>query len=98
MRGLCVLLMWCSTQILAAETVWFGEKSAPRELLIHSTLDMSSFRPMLNRFSNLHPDIRIGYVDINTLELYYRTVSEINDPKASLNFKQCHGFAVKTGE
>ena len=95
MRILSILLMWWAGQVSAAQPVWFGDVGAGRELYIHSTLDMSSFRPILERFSALHPDIRLGYIDVNTLELYYRTVSEINAPKASLILSSAMDLQLK---
>lgn len=81
---LIVIFMCCAATVLQAAPIWFGIKNAERELYINSTLDMSSFKPLLERFVEKNPDIRIGYVDVNTLELYYLTVSESDHPSASL--------------
>ncbi|MBM6551971.1 ABC transporter substrate-binding protein [Marinomonas ostreistagni] len=96
MKARLLMLLCClSFPIQAAETLWFGEASAPRQLYIHSTLDMSSFRPLLERFVGRHPDIRIGYVDVNTQELYYRTVSESDAPRASLVLSSAMDLQLK---
>lgn len=91
-----VLLSVCfSSWISAAAPVWFGDQNASRVLYINSTLDMSSFRPLLARFVELHPDVRIGYIDVNTLELYYLTVSEAAQPKASLVLSSAMDLQLK---
>lgn len=89
---LCVCL---SSWGFAAAPVWFGAKNAARVLYINSTIDLTSFRPILNRFVAIHPDIRIGYVDVNTLELYYRTVLEARQPTASLILSSAMDLQLK---
>ncbi len=75
--------------------VWFGSPNAQRVLYINSTLDMSSFRPILERFVERNPDVRIGYVDINTLELYYSTVADAAKPTASLILSSAMDLQLK---
>lgn len=95
MKGLILILCGLALHVSAAQPLWFGEASAPRQLYIHSTLDMSSFRPLLEQFVAQHPDIRVAYVDVNTLELYYRTVSETDAPKASLVLSSAMDLQLK---
>lgn len=95
MKWLMLLSVLFSMNVMAAKTVWFGKESASRQLFIHSTLDMPSFRPILERFVAQYPDVRVGYVDVNTLELYYRTVSEIASPKASLILSSAMDLQLK---
>jgi iron(III) transport system substrate-binding protein len=47
-------------------------------------MDLASFEPILNAFVALHPDVRVAYRDVNTLELYYQTIKEQKKPQASL--------------
>lgn len=91
-------IVWFScllASVLHAEPIWFGASTAQRVLYINSTLDMSSFRPLLERFVARYPDIRIGYVDVNTLELYYLTVSESAQPSASLVISSAMDLQLK---
>ncbi|SBS36134.1 hypothetical protein MAQ5080_03364 [Marinomonas aquimarina] len=96
MRMLIALLCFgLSSLVNAALPVWFGSEQASRTLYIHSTLDMTSFRPLLERFVAIHPDVRIGYIDVNTLELYYLTVSETAQPTASLILSSAMDLQLK---
>ncbi|CUB02176.1 ABC transporter substrate-binding protein [Marinomonas fungiae] len=96
MKGLVAFFcLYWSVWGSAATPVWFGDRAAPRVLFINSTLDMTSFQPLLERFVALYPDVRIGYVDVNTLELYYRTVSEVNRPTASLILSSAMDLQLK---
>lgn len=96
MKFLIILMSICLSSLVgAAAPVWFGDKNAPRVLYINSTLDMSSFRPLLERFVEIHPDVRIGYIDVNTLELYYLTVSEVKQPTASLILSSAMDLQLK---
>ncbi|NLQ16927.1 ABC transporter substrate-binding protein [Marinomonas sp. M1K-6] len=72
------------SRLWAAEPVWFGDAQAPRVLVINSAMDLSSLEPMLKAFVALHPDIRVSYRDVNTLELYYVTIEEQKNPISSL--------------
>jgi len=79
-----LILMISSTKLWATEPVWFGKKDAPRVLFINSAMDLASFEPILTEFVALHPDVRVAYRDVNTLELYYQTIKEQKKPQASL--------------
>ncbi|TPE50541.1 ABC transporter substrate-binding protein [Maribrevibacterium harenarium] len=59
-----------SASQLVAEPVYFGRDDAPRYLHIQSALDLASVAPLLSQFVQSFSDIRIGYEDINTKELY----------------------------
>ncbi|BFM47942.1 ABC transporter substrate-binding protein [Marinomonas sp. THO17] len=77
-------LMSCSKTLAEVPTVWFGKTNASRVLVINSALDLSSFEPILQRFVEQYPDIRVAYRDVNTLELYYLTIDQQPNPEASL--------------
>lgn len=95
-RVLLGLLLCVSLSVkAAAPVVWFGDASSERTLYIHSTLDMSSFQPILERFVALNQGVRMGYVDINSLELYQRTVSEKQQPSASLVLSSAMDLQLK---
>lgn len=89
------LLLLLTIDAHAATPIWFGPSNASRVLYIHSTLDMTSFKPLLERFVKDTPDLRIGYVDVNTLELYYLTVSESVSPTASLILSSAMDLQLK---
>ncbi|MEL0637189.1 MULTISPECIES: ABC transporter substrate-binding protein [Marinomonas] len=87
MKGLIVIIcVGCLflSNALKAEPVWFGKPDATRVLRINSSLDLASFSPLLERFVTLHPDVRVSYLDVNTLELYKKTIQEKANPSASL--------------
>jgi len=73
-----------SNSLRAAEPVWFGNDSGARVLTIRSTLDLASFAPILREFTSLHPDIRVSYRDVNTLDLYHLAIKEKTIPMSSL--------------
>lgn len=79
-----VLVTFNVTRLWATEPVWFGKENAQRVLFIHSAMDLASFEPILNEFVTLHPDVRVAYRDVNTLELYYLTIKQQKKPEASL--------------
>ncbi|MGB2063634.1 MAG: ABC transporter substrate-binding protein [Marinomonas gallaica] len=95
MRLIATVLLGCLSFLTHADPVWFGASNASRELYINSTLDMSSFKPLLERFVELNPSVRIAYVDVNTLELYYLTVSEAENPSASLILSSAMDLQLK---
>ena len=95
MKKFIALITLCFSSFAFAKPIWFGSDSAPRVLYINSTLDMSSFRPILERFVVVNPDIRIGYVDINTLELYYSTIAQASQPTASLVLSSAMDLQLK---
>ena len=82
----CLMLIAAlvGTRSWSAEPVWFGHTNAQRVLLINSAMDLASFAPILKEFVILHPDVRVAYRDVNTLELYYQTIREQKKPQASL--------------
>ena len=82
----CLMLIagLVGTRSWSAEPVWFGHTNAQRVLLINSAMDLASFAPILKEFVILHPDVRVAYRDVNTLELYYQTIREQKKPQASL--------------
>ena len=79
-----LLLSVSGTKLWAAEPVWFGKEDASRILYINSAMDLASFEPLLMEFVALHPEVRVAYRDVNTLELYYQTIKEQKNPQASL--------------
>lgn len=81
--------------ILWAKPIWFGNPNAARVLRINSSLDLASFAPLLNRFVTLHPDIRVSYLDVNTLELYKKTIAEADNPSASLVISSAMDLQLK---
>lgn len=95
-RLYCMVLMvflYCSS--VWANPVWFGEKNAPRTLHINSAVDLASFAPLLTAFVGKHPEVRVAYQDINTLELYYQTISEAQHPAASMVISSAMDLQLK---
>lgn len=88
--GLCV---FCGHAF--AEPVWFGDPKASRVLRINSSLDLASFAPLLEAFVKLHPDVRVSYLDVNTLELYQKTIDEKDKPSASLVISSAMDLQLK---
>ncbi|GAA0828533.1 ABC transporter substrate-binding protein [Marinomonas arenicola] len=86
-------ILW-STLSMAAP-VWFGDLKATRTLRINSSLDLASFAPLLERFVALHPDVRVSYLDVNTLELYQKTIQEKDHPSASLVISSAMDLQLK---
>lgn len=85
--------LWAS--LATANPVWFGKPNATHVLRINSSLDLASFAPLLERFITLHPDIRVSYLDVNTLELYQKTILEKNNPSASLVISSAMDLQLK---
>ena len=81
--------------LLAAEPVWFGNTNAARTLAIDSAMDLASFEPILKAFVALHPDVRVVYRDVNTLELYYLIIQEQKHPVASLAISSAMDLHLK---
>lgn len=81
---LAVVVSLNATKLWATEPVWFGNENAQRILRINSAMDLASFEPILKKFVELHPDVRVAYRDVNTLELYYLTIKDQKKPEASL--------------
>ncbi|WP_392386920.1 ABC transporter substrate-binding protein [Marinomonas primoryensis] len=79
-----LMLSVSGAKLWAEEPVWFGKEDALRVLYINSAMDLASFEPILTEFVTLHPDVRVAYRDVNTLELYYQTIKEQKKPQASL--------------
>ncbi|AWY00473.1 iron ABC transporter substrate-binding protein [Marinomonas primoryensis] len=79
-----LMLSVSGAKLWAEEPVWFGKEDALRVLYINSAMDLASFEPILTEFVALHPDVRVAYRDVNTLELYYQTIKEQKKPQASL--------------
>ncbi|WP_417529116.1 ABC transporter substrate-binding protein [Marinomonas shanghaiensis] len=82
-------------KLWAAEPVWFGNANAPRVLAIDSAMDLASFEPILKAFVALHPDVRVVYRDVNTLELYYLIIQEQKHPVASLAISSAMDLHLK---
>ena len=82
---LTAFLSFIASNVLrAADPIWFGNEGATRILTINSALDLASFEPILTEFTALHPNIRIAYRDVNTLDLYYLVIEEKTDSMSSL--------------
>jgi len=64
-------------------------------LRIHSSIDLASFGPLIKGFVALHPNIRVSYMDINTLEMYHQTIQESKAPQASLVISSAMDLQIK---
>ncbi|NVK72872.1 iron ABC transporter substrate-binding protein [Marinomonas sp. CT5] len=92
---LAIFVCGSPISLLAADPVWFGKDDAPRVLNINSAMDLASFEPILTEFVTLHPDIRVAYRDVNTLELYHLTIKEQKKPIASLVISSAMDLQLK---
>lgn len=88
---MALISVFC-TKLWAEEPVWFGNQNAPRILYINSALDLASFEPILSAFAALHPDVRVAYRDVNTLDLYFLTIEQQGIEKQGIE-KQEHPTA-----
>ncbi|REG86448.1 ABC transporter substrate-binding protein [Marinomonas pollencensis] len=88
-----IIGVWAN--LATATPVWFGKPHAARVLRINSSLDLASFAPLLERFVALNPDIRVSYLDVNTFELYQKTILEKNNPSASLVISSAMDLQLK---
>jgi len=90
MRALVALAFWlCAlVQMVAAQeaTTQFGEGATP--FLIRSTTDIAIVRPVMERFSALHPDLAIRYEQWGSNALFARSRADCRDggPEADAVF------------
>lgn len=94
-RAPVLLVVLFLSTLLSAEPVWFGREAANRQLVIYSAVDLGAFSPLLNRFVETYPDVRIAYNDINTLDLYRKVLEEQPRPAASLVISSAMDLQLK---
>jgi len=78
-------LLTLFTFLAATLTAAFGQTvlpapngESPRILTIYSSLDEDVSRPLLAAFQSLNPTVEIHYHDLQSLEIYQRTIEETN--------------------
>ena len=71
--------------------------SAPTELTIYSTTDISVFRPVIDDFNRIHPNVRVHYVEMDAGPLYRRFLTETANgrPQADVLLSTAMDLQVK---
>ncbi len=74
-----------------------GAESRPTELTIYSTTDTSLFKPVIEEFNRLHPNIRVRYVEMEAEPLYRQFLAETaaGKPEADLLLSSAMDLQVK---
>ncbi|MCB5162728.1 ABC transporter substrate-binding protein [Marinomonas algarum] len=92
---LCMVMLLHVGSVWSADPVWFGSQDNTRVLHVNSTMDLASFEPILKVFVALHPDIKVAYRDVNTLDLYHLTIDQHKQPQASLVISSAMDLQLK---
>ena len=73
------------------------DKGAVKSLTIYSSLDEDVSKPLLEAFQKLQPNVEIYYYDLQSLEIYERTIDETDrgQPTADLVISSAMDLQVK---
>lgn len=92
------IIIFASLQIAYAQMVFPAKSEQNKRILtIYSSLDAEVSRPLLNAFQVTEPNVEIHYFDLQTLEIYTRTIEESDSgmPTADLLISSAMDLQVK---
>ena len=90
-----MIIVSIASSIASSEPIWFGNTQAERSLTIYSAVDLDAFEPLLKQFVVRNPELKVAYLDINTLALYHQVIAEQAQPIASLVISSAMDLQLK---